>query len=134
LSSKVSLAGWTPDTASAGPYQDLRRERAAAMGVAAVMLTILTTLNLTGAAPALAYAAILGLAFAPCMGVAWTRYEIGVICAAIRGRLPIRLETFMTWACDSGMLRMTGSAYQFRHRELQTWLIHCASRPPSETG
>ncbi|MFD5017146.1 NACHT domain-containing protein [Streptomyces chartreusis] len=40
-----------------------------------------------------------------------------------RGRiLPWRLGAFLNWCYDAGLLRISGIAYQFRHRELQDWL------------
>jgi hypothetical protein len=48
-----------------------------------------------------------------------------------RGRLPWRLGAFLDWACAAGMMRLAGTAYQFRHRELQQWLTHHPS-PPTE--
>lgn len=50
------------------------------------------------------------------------RYWFGLLCAAARGRLPWRLSAFCHWACDAGLLRVSGASYQFRHRELQDWL------------
>ncbi|WP_307036513.1 hypothetical protein [Streptomyces canus] len=45
--------------------------------------------------------------------------------------LPWRLGPFLDWCTDTGVLRVEGRAYQFRHRELQDWL---AARPqPSST-
>jgi hypothetical protein len=52
------------------------------------------------------------------------RYLVFSLCS--RGRLPFRLSEFLDWACDAGMMRVSGAAYQFRHRELQQWL---ACRP-----
>ncbi|MEU0932452.1 NACHT domain-containing protein [Embleya sp. NPDC005971] len=37
-----------------------------------------------------------------------------------------RLGAFLHWSYGAGLLRISGIAYQFRHRELQNWL---ASRP-----
>jgi hypothetical protein len=51
------------------------------------------------------------------------RYAIGAACAASRRRLPLRLSEFTAWACESGLLRVAGNSYVFRHRELQDWLI-----------
>lgn len=48
------------------------------------------------------------------------RYLIFLLCS--RGRLPLRLVVFLDWACEAGLLRYAGPAYQFRHRELQQWL------------
>ena len=49
------------------------------------------------------------------------RYLVFLCCC--RGRLlPWRLGAFLNWAYDAGLLRVSGIAYQFRHRELQDWL------------
>ncbi|WP_405996661.1 hypothetical protein [Streptomyces sp. NBC_00829] len=67
----------------------------------------------------------LGLALAALAGVvvvadAWMRYIVLILCT--RGVLPWRLAGFMDWAYSAGLLRISGTAYQFRHRELQDWL------------
>lgn len=51
---------------------------------------------------------------------AWMRYVALLLCT--RGRLPWRLAAFMDWSYHAGLLRISGTAYQFRHRELQDWL------------
>ncbi|MET7575318.1 NACHT domain-containing protein [Streptomyces sp. NPDC005492] len=48
------------------------------------------------------------------------RYVAFLICS--RGRLPFRLCRFLEWAVEAGLLRYSGTAYQYRHRELQHWL------------
>ncbi|WP_328663211.1 NACHT domain-containing protein [Streptomyces sp. NBC_00328] len=48
------------------------------------------------------------------------RYAVFLLCS--RGQLPFRLVVFLDWACEAGLLRYAGPAYQFRHRELQQWL------------
>ncbi|MEU5438350.1 hypothetical protein AB0G73_34050 [Streptomyces sp. NPDC020719] len=48
------------------------------------------------------------------------RYLVFLLCS--RGRLPLRLGAFLHWAYEGGLLRISGAAYQFRHRELQDWL------------
>ncbi|MFE2101570.1 NACHT domain-containing protein [Streptomyces sp. NPDC059468] len=53
-------------------------------------------------------------------GAAARRYAVFLLCSG--GRLPFRLVVFMDWACEAGLLRYAGPAYQFRHRELQHWL------------
>ncbi|MFD8076868.1 NACHT domain-containing protein [Streptomyces sp. NPDC059718] len=50
------------------------------------------------------------------------RYLIFVLCS--RTQLPFRLVVFLDWACEAGLLRHAGPAYQFRHRELQQWLTN----------
>ncbi|NEW72531.1 NACHT domain-containing protein [Streptomyces rhizosphaericus] len=41
---------------------------------------------------------------------------------SLRPALPFRLNAFLAWSYDAGLLRMSGNAYQFRHREFQRWL------------
>jgi hypothetical protein len=48
---------------------------------------------------------------------AWRRYAAFLTCT--RGRLPWRLGRFLDWAYGAGLLRISGTSYQFRHRELQ---------------
>ncbi|MEU8703536.1 NACHT domain-containing protein [Streptomyces sp. NPDC048680] len=48
------------------------------------------------------------------------RYMVFLLCS--RGNLPFRLWAFLDWAVKAGLLRYSGSGYQFRHRELQQWL------------
>lgn len=79
----------------------------------------------------LGLAIVAGLAVGPVLGIyyftgAGRRYLVFLCCS--RGRLPWRLGTFLGWAHEAGLLRISGIAYQFRHRELQEWL---ASRPGS---
>ncbi|MFD5516327.1 NACHT domain-containing protein [Streptomyces sp. NPDC127066] len=67
----------------------------------------------------------LGLSFGLALGLyrftgAGRRYLVFLLC--IRGRLPWHLGTFLNWAYEAGLLRISGVAYQFRHRELQDWL------------
>ncbi|MEW9552391.1 NACHT domain-containing NTPase [Nonomuraea sp. NPDC050783] len=50
-----------------------------------------------------------------------TRYLMLLVCT--RGRLPWRLGRFLRWCHqDAGLLRVSGIAYEFRHRELQAYL------------
>ncbi|MFF4254421.1 NACHT domain-containing protein [Streptomyces sp. NPDC001663] len=37
--------------------------------------------------------------------------------------LPLRLARFLDWSVAAGLLRTSGVAYQFRHREFQEWLV-----------
>ncbi|WP_415949775.1 NACHT domain-containing protein [Streptomyces sp. KLOTTS4A1] len=64
------------------------------------------------------------------LAVTGRRYLVFLCC--VRGRLPWRLGAFLHWAYEAGLLRVSGVAYQFRHRELQDWLsTHSA---PSATA
>ncbi|GAA2281995.1 hypothetical protein GCM10010145_61820 [Streptomyces ruber] len=86
-----------------------------------------------GIAGALTFGAAFGLTFGLIAGFtgglvgglyfatgAGRRYVIFLCCS--RGRLPWRLGAFLHWAYGAGLLRISGTAYQFRHRELQDWL------------
>jgi hypothetical protein len=56
----------------------------------------------------------------------WTRYHIGVVIGAVRGSGPISFGAFLDWAQQAGLLRSSGIAYQFRHKQLQDWLAQFA--------
>jgi hypothetical protein len=80
-----------------------------------------------GAGGSTALACVAGLLETVLAGVAlgsaaWTRYAINVAVTARRSVLPRRLGIFLDWAYQSGLLRISGVAYQFRHAQLQHWL------------
>jgi hypothetical protein len=52
------------------------------------------------------------------------RYLAFVLCSRLYVKTPVRLRTFLDWATSAGILRKSGPAYQFRHRELQQWVTH----------
>ncbi|WP_040875178.1 NACHT domain-containing protein [Streptomyces purpureus] len=113
-----------------GPRDLIRDDTRNALAVAlpyGVGLGVLST-AFHGAAVGvcLGAAALVGLALA--VGAASRRYAVFLFCAA--PRLPLRLGEFMDWACEAGLLRLSGPAYQFRHRELQAWLARNPSPPP----
>ncbi|MFF4978284.1 NACHT domain-containing protein [Streptomyces sp. NPDC001083] len=56
------------------------------------------------------------------------RYAVFLLCS--RRRLPFRLGLFLDWAVTAGLMRYSGPAYQYRHREFQHWLRQ-HSHPPS---
>ncbi len=76
-----------------------------------------------GTRGAAAFALATGLAFGLFGRRAWFRYVIGVVFASARRQLPLQLGAFLRWAKLAGLLRLSGSAYQFRHLELQDWLL-----------
>ncbi|MER5754457.1 NACHT domain-containing protein [Streptomyces sp. NPDC002088] len=51
------------------------------------------------------------------------RYFAFLLCAWTRRLVPWRLVRFLDWAYGAGLLRVSGSAYQFRHQELHAWLL-----------
>jgi hypothetical protein len=66
----------------------------------------------------------LGLVASLMMGlVTWIRYLVGCWLAYRKGMLPRRVGHFLDWAHRANLLRMSGTAAQFRHRELQAWLV-----------
>lgn len=52
----------------------------------------------------------------------WPRYMFAAMLLGRRGDLPRRPAVFMDWAYQAGLMRLSGIAVQFRHREFQTWL------------
>ncbi|MGY3677625.1 NACHT domain-containing protein [Streptomyces sp. TE33382] len=66
----------------------------------------------TGAGPGLGAAGVRYMAFLLCTRRWWSDQP-----------LPWRLGRFLDWCCDAGLIRTAGIAYQFRHRELQDFLI-----------
>ncbi|MFJ5048290.1 NACHT domain-containing protein [Streptomyces sp. NPDC088719] len=75
-----------------------------------------TLLPLTSAAVGLT----VGLAVTLIRTAPLRRYVAFLVCT--RGKLPWRLGPFLDWCCAAGLMRQSGTAYQFRHRELQQWL------------
>lgn len=53
----------------------------------------------------------------------WIRYVLSCRLARRHGLLPPRVGLFLDWAYKANLLRMSGIAGQFRHRELQDWLF-----------
>ena len=75
---------------------------------------------LLGVAEGLALGLAFGLAFG---GASSARYYLGVVIGALRGTRPMGFSAFLDWCCHAGLLRVSGIAYQFRHRQLQDWLV-----------
>lgn len=81
-----------------------------------------------GTAATVEFVLALGLGLAIWTGLvvgmaSWIRYLIGCALARRKGELPPRVGQFFDWAYRAGLLRMSGTAVQFRHRELQAWLV-----------
>lgn len=55
-------------------------------------------------------------------GSVWLRYAIAVRAAARHGSLPRHPARFLDWCLHTGLMRMAGTAIQFRHRRLQETL------------
>ncbi|MGY0059475.1 hypothetical protein ACWY4P_23470 [Streptomyces sp. LZ34] len=95
---------------------------------------------------------IFGLIFGLAHGVAsgllvgvtlWLSTALGIVSTSALWRyclfllfarrvMPFRLNAFLAWSYEAGLLRMSGNAYQFRHREFQDWLAEsCPGEPGS---
>jgi hypothetical protein len=127
---KIATGGWSKDAELTHPREALRRNPTIGLafgltgGVAAFIVFVLNQDVLTSLACALVGGVTFGLAFG---AIAWFRTMVGLVTAATRGLLPLRLWTFLDWACEARLLRISGATYQFRHRELQDFLT-----PPDE--
>jgi hypothetical protein len=60
---------------------------------------------------------------------ACVRYLLAVTVNRVKGNGPLRFGGFLDWAHDAGLLRISGVAYQFRHRQLQDWLTTPGDAP-----
>ncbi|SOR78939.1 putative NTPase (NACHT family) [Streptomyces chartreusis NRRL 3882] len=76
--------------------------------------------------PGLAIGLVGGLVWGVTSGEAGLWYMALLLCTRQGfGRwLPWRLSRFLDWCSGTGLLRKAGTAYQFRHRELQDFLAH----------
>lgn len=69
-----------------------------------------------------------GLTFGPVFGLTGGPVSVRYLALLIltrrsaKRRLPWRLSHFLAWCYDAGLIRTAGTAYQFRHRELQDYL------------
>ncbi|MEV0151402.1 MULTISPECIES: NACHT domain-containing protein [unclassified Nonomuraea] len=122
---KITTGGWSKDAELAHPREALHRNPTIGLafgltgGVAAFLVFVMNQDVVESLVCALIGGVTFGLAFG---AIAWTRTMIGVAVAAARGLLPLRLWTFLDWACEARLLRVSGATYQFRHRELQDFL------------
>ena len=128
---------------ASGPREILRGDLLAlgfslAAGLAAATATALTAAlgaDLATAQAMAPYGLVVGLAYGlmywSTLGFgAGRRYLVFLLC--MRGRLPLRLGRFLDRAYHAGLLRVSGIAYQFRHRELQHWLTDNPAPAPGD--
>ncbi|GAA3161667.1 hypothetical protein GCM10020001_102530 [Nonomuraea salmonea] len=122
---KITTGGWSMDAELAHPREALHRNPTIGLafgltgGIAAFLVFVMSQDLVVSLLCAVVGGASFGLSFG---AVAWTRTMIGLIVAATRGLLPLRLWSFLDWACEARLLRVSGATYQFRHRELQDFL------------
>lgn len=72
----------------------------------------------------------LGLGLVFLSSGAWLSYRAALFWFAAAGKLPLRLMAFLDDAHRLGLLRTTGTAYQFRHADLHHHLTHSGSSQP----
>lgn len=129
---------WLPTAFLSAPMSALSQELTAGLmfGVAGVFTVglpveflIWRVHGIKAVAPGVIFGLTSGLMIGLIFSISWGRYIIGRAASTTRRSLPPRLGSFLTWACESGLLRVSGATYQFRHRELQDWLY-----PPDATG
>lgn len=131
-----------------GPQDSLRADRTVLLTIGAIFAIGFSLpagiASAIGAGPVAGLAAVpqellpeffSGLTGALAFGVAghaWLRHLVAVNLMASSDGLPRRFDDFLGWANRAGILRVSGGAYQFRHRELQSWLRGPATRvvPP----
>ena len=100
-----------------------------AAGLVAGFAAALTAGLVFGFASAVVVGLVVGLVAGLAFGAkSWTRYHVAVVIIVARQRGPLRFAAFLDWAHKAGLLRVSGTAYQFRHRQLQDWLT-AAPRP-----
>ncbi|HEY8482036.1 MAG TPA: NACHT domain-containing protein [Spirillospora sp.] len=130
----ITTGGWSKDAELVHPREALHRNPAigTAFGLTGGVAAFLVFLMNRDAATSLACALVGGVTFGLAFGaIAWCRAMIGLAVAAARGLLPLRLWTFLDWACEARLLRVSGATYQFRHRELQDYLTPPEHPSPS---
>ncbi|MGW3290699.1 NACHT domain-containing protein [Streptomyces sp. NPDC001002] len=111
-----AAAEWL-DVAAIGPLGWPRggAYAATAMGCALVLMAALWRPT-SGALGAVALLSVLAIG----VGSLWLEYAAFLL---ITPQLPFRLARFLDWSVSAGLLRRSGVAYQFRHREFQEWLV-----------
>jgi hypothetical protein len=93
------------------------------VGLATGLIVGLSGVLQAGLASGLASGLATGLAGGLALfGSVWIRYHITIMIIAVSQKGPLRFGVFLDWAQQAGLLRVSGVAYQFRHRQLQEWL------------
>jgi hypothetical protein len=107
-----------------------RRPGAIAIGVAGAITGVLrlaTNYNLTFLASGTAFGlSVGGIGIA---SRAWGAFVLARLWFALRGQLPLRLMGFLDDAHRRGILRQSGTVYQFRHERLHNYLAARPSTP-----
>ncbi|TQM31934.1 hypothetical protein [Nocardia bhagyanarayanae] len=77
--------------------------------------------------PTMSIGLIGGLIYGIIRGVVWQRHFVATLVFRVTKAFPGRPALFLDWARRSGLLRVTGAAYQFRHETYHRWLLQKAA-------
>jgi hypothetical protein len=96
-------------------------------GVVGVIYVVILLASGAGLPKSILFGVLTLVAFAPILGlpiasIAWTRYKLALFILYLEHRLPWRLNAFLVWSYNAGLMRTAGLAYQFRHLRMQAWL------------
>ncbi|MFG2784746.1 NACHT domain-containing protein [Streptomyces prunicolor] len=142
---------WTRDTAAVHdlttPTSSIRADRLVAVlnsALGAILIAVSSTALDTfesrglGSIGRLLEGFVFGLLWCGAIGMtlalvayAWPHYALARFILAVWGRLPWRLQAFLTDAHRLGLLRQVGPVYQFRHARLQNHLAVGQTSLPS---
>jgi uncharacterized protein (DUF58 family) len=78
----------------------------------------------------LTYGLVFGLMVGLMTGVAAERFYLATIVFRFMKAMPHRPAAFLDWARQSGLLRVNGTAYQFRHETYRQWIQQPHSSEP----
>ncbi|GAB3855559.1 hypothetical protein GCM10029963_50530 [Micromonospora andamanensis] len=112
-----------------GPHDPIRRDFVASGIYGLGMGTFMGAYNAEALGPLMGLLFGIGYFLAMTVGFAAGRYFMTTVMGPSVG-LPLRLSSHLRWAKSAGILRTSGISYQFRHRELMTYLSATSDPPP----
>ncbi|MFB9435128.1 NACHT domain-containing protein [Streptomyces showdoensis] len=115
----VFAAAAEVDDAATGPAGQLRGQ----LALATVLVTAVAAVFYGGEAMRLPTSVVAMIGSAVVLELLSGLVEYGLFRLWNLRRLPLRLARFLDWSVAAGLLRTSGAAYQFRHREFQEWLV-----------
>ncbi|MEV0368174.1 NACHT domain-containing protein [Nocardia fusca] len=126
----ATIAGWLVFAMAGGFLVGLRELPDEALSEFPLTVATVTGILLVpGAAVGLGLGAVTGLAAG--------RFYLAALVFRFTKAMPRRPALFLDWARRSGLLRVNGTAYQFRHETYQQWIQQPHSGdpgPPAPTG
>lgn len=118
---RVLRRPWTPAQAQR-PSAVLRKDLTFSIlfGTAFALFSTVYLIELLG--PAMGFTLGVGYLLAAIASASMTRYAVALYISAHKGT-PFRLARFLDWCCATGLMRISGTGYQFRHESLQSHLL-----------